>query len=142
MRRSISMCNLTAVSSFMQRLYTCLEYIVVTHICPSVPDIILLHTRYIHKTIIIRVMRFRLILIMCQQRSAPPLRQFYRSIRIGFIAVRTTGKKICRHPIRFRQLRLLEFYIDLSGYGLISILHGRTSFADLYTLHPRPGYVS
>ena len=75
---------------------------------------------------------------MRQQRGAPTFGEFHRGIGIGFVTVGAAGKEVGGKPIGFGQLGFLEFHIDLSRDGLIPVLHGRTSFAYLNALHPRP----
>ena len=114
----------------------------VAHICPPIPHIILFYLRNIHKSVIVAIMRLGLIFVMHQQRSAPSFGKFQCSVRIGFIPVGSACKKIGRHPVSFRQLRFLKFYVYLSCDGFITILHRRCSFGNLYTLHPRTGDIS
>ena len=136
------MTHLTAFSAFVQRFDACLKHIVVTHIGPTVPKIILLYPGNIGKAVIVAVMCFRFIFVMCQQRSTPSFGKFHRGIRIRLITIGGTGKKIGRNPIRLRQLRLLKFNIDLSGKGFITILHGRNPLGYLYAVHPGTGNIT
>ena len=65
--RHTAMTHLTAFSAFVQRFDACLKHIVVTHIGPAVPKIILLYPGNISKAVIVAVMCFRFIFVMCQQ---------------------------------------------------------------------------
>ena len=136
------MIGLSAGTCFRKGFDTCLENIMVAHVCPPVPHIILFHLRNIHKSVIVAIMRLGLIFVMRQQRSAPSFGKFQCSVRIGFIPVSSACKKIGRHPIGFRQLWFLKFYVYLSCDGFITILHRRCSFGNLYALHPRTGDIS
>ena len=133
---------LSAVPAFGQCLETCLKNIVISHICPSVPDIILLYPGNIYEAVIIAVVCFGLVLIMCQQRGAPAFGQLQGGICIRLIPTGTACEKIGGYPVGFRQLRLFKLDIDLSCDSFVAILHRRDSFGNLYALHPRTGNIS
>ena len=137
-----AMADLPAVAVFCKHFDACLEDVAVAHVCPAVPEVVLLHTGDVGKAVVVAVVSFGLILVMRQQRGAPTFGEFHRGIGIGFITVGAAGKEVGGEPIGFGQLGFLEFHIDLSRDGLIAVLHGRTALAHLNALHPWPGDIA
>ena len=141
-QRHFAMTDLPAVAVFRKHFDACLEHIAVAHICPAVPEVVLLHTGDVGKAVVVAVVSFSLILVMRQQRGAPALGEFHRGIGVGFITVGAAGKEVGRKPVRLGQLGFLEFHIDLSRDGLIAVLHRRATLAHLNALHPWPGHIT
>ena len=65
--RHAAMTHLTAFSAFVQCLDACLKHIMIPHICPAIPEVILLYPGNIGKAVIIAVVCLCFILVMRQQ---------------------------------------------------------------------------
>ena len=81
--------RLAAITTFGQSTDTCLEYILVAHVCPTVENVILFDFGNINKTVLILIMSFGLVLVMSQEGRTPIMFELEGRVSIGFITARS-----------------------------------------------------
>ena len=93
-QRHFAMTYLPAVAVFRKHFDACLEHIAVAHVCPAVPEVVLLHTGDVGKAVVVTVVGFGFILVVGKQRGTPTPGEFHRGVGIGLIPVGAARKRL------------------------------------------------